>query len=890
MPTMKPWNLSTKIVIAFSVLITLAAGSLTLGQYWQLRRSQRQALKEHLLDIVKLAVPQIDSDYHSLVVSPQETNTTYYNINLSVLKRIQSASDDILNIYTVRQQATGDYQYVLSYTPDEEKPIAVVGERLKMPPPRLADRDPLEQPRVEHRIIRNHQDIPVLYGYAPIAGKFNRIDGLLVVELDARPVLRQEFIAQMIALVIFLSILILTWGVVWYLAQVLVVRPTLALNQAAQKLTNGAWDETLPTERQDELGELARSFNHMAGQLKASFQSLEDYSQNLELKVEERTQKLQESQQLLNLVMNNIPQSIFWKDRDSTYLGSNRSFAQIAGLTPEGIVGKTDYDLPWLEEEADFFVECDRRVMDSNQAELGIVEPQLQSDGKEAWLETSKVPLHDAEGAVIGMIGIFQDITPYKEAEAQAQAANEAKSEFLANMSHELRTPLNGILGYSQVLNRSSTLSAKEQDGIAIIHQCGVHLLNLINDILDLSKIDARKLELQPVAAHFPSLLQGVVEMCRVKAEQKQLNLLYEPSSRLPDGVEIDEKRLRQVLINLLGNAIKFTDQGSVTLKIDVVNTSDTEATLLFQVIDTGVGIAEADLSKLFDSFEQVGDQKKRVEGTGLGLAISQRIVQLMDSEIQVTSTLGKGSEFFFTATIPLVEDWFHMQAEKVDRDRIIGYEGREQQILVVDDRWENRAVLQNLLEPLGFKVIKTQNGQEALDTLQSMQPDLIITDLAMPVMDGFEFLNHIRRHESLKSLIVVVSSASVAQTDQKMALKAGGNHFLAKPVDAQSLFELLASTLNLEWIYESTDSPTENDAASDLEQPDNIAIPPSDVLETLLALSQTGNITKLRRELEQLVTSNPAYTTFTEPILNLSKGFKLDEIEECLEQYLEMS
>ncbi|MEO1431378.1 MAG: ATP-binding protein [Cyanobacteria bacterium J06632_19] len=257
----------------------------------------------------------------------------------------------------------------------------------------------------------------------------------------------------------------------------------------------------------------------------------------------------------------------------------------------------------------------------------------------------------------------------------RADQANQAKSDFLANMSHELRTPLNGILGYAQILTRSETLTEQERNGINIINQCGFHLLTLINDILDLSKIEARKLELIPTGVHLPALLQSVVEMCKIKAEQKGIEFIYQPSSRLPEGVEADEKRLRQVLINLLGNAIKFTDSGSVTLRIDVLKQSDTHASILCQVIDTGVGIAEENLTKLFEAFEQVGDHKKQSEGTGLGLAISQRIVKLMGGAIEVKSQLGKGSEFFFNVDLPLVEDWVQKQNSSQGSEHIIGYE-----------------------------------------------------------------------------------------------------------------------------------------------------------------------------------------------------------------------
>ena len=483
------------------------------------------------------------------------------------------------------------------------------------------------------------------------------------------------------------------------------------------------------------------------------------------------------------------------------------------------------------------------------------------------------------------------------DAKDAAETANRAKSEFLANMSHELRTPLNGVLGYAQILLRSKTMTPEERKGLHIIEQCGSHLLTLINDILDLSKIEARKMELHPGEFHFPAFLTGVAEMCRIRAEAKGISFTYQPSNDLPTGIKADEKRLRQVLINLLGNAIKFTKTGGVRFAVsfierDKLKDRSPSAKIRLEIEDTGVGMSPEQLEKIFLPFEQVGARAQQAEGTGLGLAISKKIVEMMGSTIQVKSQLGMGSVFWVDLTLPLAAEWAK-NARVSNRGTIIGYRGEKRKVLVVDDKWENRSVIVNLLSPIGFEVVEATNGKEGLEQAARLKPDLVITDLVMPEMDGFEMTRLLRKTPQLKNVAIVASSASVFESDQYKSLEAGCNRFLSKPVQASELLASLQGLLDVEWIR--AEPEIERDLSIVTEPSSERAIagakrsliaPPAEEIEALFHLAMRGHLKGIIKHAQKLAELDESLRPFTDRLCQLAKGFQEKALLEFISQY----
>jgi signal transduction histidine kinase/FixJ family two-component response regulator len=490
-------------------------------------------------------------------------------------------------------------------------------------------------------------------------------------------------------------------------------------------------------------------------------------------------------------------------------------------------------------------------------------------------------------------------LSKHKEAKIAVDVANNAKSEFLANMSHKLRTPLNAILGYAQILENSKNLTEEEKHGISTIHSCGLNLLTLINDILDISQIEAHKMELRPTDFHLPSLLQGIVEICRLKAEEKNIIFIYQPAANLPTGITGDDKRLRQLLIYLLGNAIKFTDNGRVIFQVDfmtnyrIANKQEI-AKIRFKIQDTGVGMSPTQIEKIFLPFEQLGVNAHETEGTGLGLAISQKIVELMGSSIKVKSKFGVGSVFEFEIEFLMPDNWTESNTI-TNGGRITGYSGSRKKIMVVDDNWENRSVIVNLLKPLGFTIIEAANGEEGLKKTSLYYPDLIISDLEMPLMDGWEMLRQVRENNIFKDTILIVYSVNIFDINRQKNKVGRSDDFLAKPVQAAEMYRLLSKHLKLNWIYAEVQKekvrshqPLPKGVSLKPETTTGeIVVPPVDDLAKLIEYAKKGQIKGIQKELEKIYKMNEDYKPFVTHLNQLVKSLNIKKIRQFLENHI---
>jgi PAS domain S-box-containing protein len=575
-------------------------------------------------------------------------------------------------------------------------------------------------------------------------------------------------------------------------------REEMGLMQAlANDLAYGIMALRTRMERANAEEELRRAHDELEARVQERTAAIAEANALLHLEVCER----EKAEQELRSLMDTTPDGIYFKDRDSRFIRANQAVAKWVGVAdPSELLGKTDFDL-FTDEHAQEAYADEQEILQTGRPLVGKEEKETWPDGRITWVSTTKMPLRDTQGNIIGTFGSSRDITERKHAEEElraakeaAEAANRAKSAFLAMMSHEIRTPMNGIIGMTE-LALDTALTPAQREYLTLVKKSADSLLALLNDILDLSKIEAGKFELDHSPFSLRDIVGDILHTLALRAHRKGLELACRIASDVPDDLVGDAVRLRQVLVNLVGNAIKFTDQGEVVVHIGVQMRCKDDVALHIAVSDTGIGIPADQKQRIFDPFSQ-GDNSltRKYEGTGLGLAISSRLIEMLGGRLEVESEVGKGSTFYF-------DSWFRVGAGPTEVLWPAEPENlRDLPVLVVDDNATNRRILAEMLTHWGMKPALADNGFAALELLdqarQAGQPfAVILLDARMPQMNGLRLAELIRqRPQENGAILLLLSSTSAADADQCRAL--GVSDCLAKPIKQADLFKAILTAL----------------------------------------------------------------------------------------------
>jgi PAS domain S-box-containing protein len=644
-----------------------------------------------------------------------------------------------------------------------------------------------------------------------------------------------------------------------------VAHPLSKLIKATRQVTAGDFNIQLEAHDNDEIGQLCTAFNLMSKEINAR-----------EIALNERRNTLLKAQQEA------VIDGILVVDETHRIASYNHRFCELWGIPPEVMASGhcrelEELMLPQFQDSQEAVTLMEYLSQHPDEVSRKQIECK---DGR--ILDRYTAPVQSSTGEYYGRVWSYRDITEHKRTEQQlrqakeeAEAANHAKSEFLANMSHELRTPLNSVLGYAQILKKQEDLSQKHRKALNIIEKSGEHLLGLINEVLDLAKIEAGTLELQATKFNLPGLLEEIADIMGMRARNKGLSFTYERQSEIPTLVRADERRLRQVLMNLLDNAIKYTPQGKVSLKVGYH-----EDRVRFLVEDTGMGIEPDHLEDIFNIFHQVRNKAAFTEGIGLGLAICRRLVKLMGGDLQVTSIPDKGSCFRFDLDLPA--NSVMSPGNKHVMKAVIGIKGEKRKILIADDQQDNRALLRDILSPLGMEVHEASDGQDCLHQATRLRPDAIMVDLKMPGLDGEEVMKRVRATPRLRGIILIAISASAFEQDRARCLAAGADDFMPKPFCLERLWKLLHQHLGVELIYSDQDEQRafeQNNAA----QQSKIVLPTSE-WKRLMELAKRGDIKQLLKRAVHLERLDARYAPIAKQLIHLANGFQIKRIRQLLE------
>ncbi len=600
----------------------------------------------------------------------------------------------------------------------------------------------------------------------------------------------------------------------------------------------------------------------------------------------EAEQALARAERQFRGIFENAVEGLYQSTPDGRFLRVNPALAQMLGYdTAEQMIeavndiGAKFYVQPARRDE---FLQLIRSADEVSDFESEI----LRRDGSHVWVSESVRVIRRPSGEPDHFEGVVIDITARREADRALRAAKEAadeasraKTQFLASMSHELRTPLNGILGYTQILRRDAALSEKQRSGLGIIHQSAEHLLALINDVLDLAKIEARKLELHPSEFGLLEFCQNVAEVFAPRAREKNLRLETSFAADLPRTVICDAQRLRQVLFNLLSNAVKFTQHGGVVFTIE----RSLFGAVRFSVSDTGPGIPEKDQTRLFEPFAQLGDHRQHIGGTGLGLNVSRSIVEQMGSRLHVESRVGWGTRFWFDVVL---REGTRAPAPAGSNSpwRITGYEGARRRVLVADDHEPNRILLLDLLQPLGFELVTATDGEEAVRVARDTKPHLALLDVRMPHLDGLAAARRIADELGAEAPIAIAISASAHDQQHANALAAGCVAFLAKPFKDEELFYLIGRHLGLTWKLSDAPVPSETSAPFP-----SLPFPPTPAqADQLFELASSGDVAAVRAFVQKIATDDPRLAAFATQVNELAARFKMKAIRSLVSRYRE--